>query len=115
MVQATVNRPGVIGMAAVDEIGDHGGGGPATGAFEPHHDYIGNSPEQVQGIAEAVLVDDHATARAAFEAGLQPDAFNILDNIQDLPLVNLVVPTDFLGCLLKILLPCYTIYGHEFA
>jgi hypothetical protein len=106
---------GVVDMAAVCETRDNGNSRPATRAFEPYREYIGDTAEKALGITDPVLVDDHATPRTAAVTGYGPDAIGIPDNEEHCGAWYAVTLLGFFGALLKSCPFYYTIYGHCFS
>ncbi len=100
IVQAGTNCLGVIDMVTVCETGDYRDGRATIGALEPHHNDIYDHSEQILGVADPILVNDHTMAGATLMAGKRPDDLNILDRVQDSSLRNPVKCPDFCRCLL---------------
>jgi len=100
IVQAGTNCLGVIDMIAMCKKGYYSDGRATIGALEPHYNDVDDQSEEILGIADPILVNDHATLGTALMAGKRPDLLNILDRIQDGSLRDPVKSPEFCRCLL---------------
>ncbi len=98
VVQAGADCLGVVDVVAMCETGDYRDGRTASGALEPHDNDVNDHSEQILGVADPVLVNDHAMAGITLMAGNGSDFFNVLDSIQNCRLRDLAKSPEFFRC-----------------
>lgn len=105
VVQAGADCLGVVDVVAMCETGDYRDGRAAGGALEPHNNDVDDHSEQILGVTDPILVNDHAKVGTTLVAGNGPDFINILDSIQNNRFRDLVKSPEFFRCLLKKCIP----------
>ena len=100
IIQAGTNCLGVIDMVTMCKKGNYSDGRATIGALEPHYNDVNDHSEQILGIADPILVNDHTTAGTTLMAGKGPDVLNILDSIHHSSLRDPVKSPEFCRCLL---------------